>query len=166
AVYFYSRTGTTWNREARVQLVQGVTPVRLSISGHTVLVSATDGSPQGGISVRVFDRDDAGNWVDHGILDTGGRLTYDVPVSIEGDRALIGSRSDFTAYTFVRTDGVWSRQQHFNDPFARCFAAVALSGSTALAGCPGSYTDPGGFGTANFFAIDEAPPAVIARFGH
>lgn len=164
AVYFYSRSGTTWTREGRVQLSESYTPVYLAISGHTALVGATNDN-SGISSVHAFDRDDSGNWIDYGPLDTGVNLTRDVPVSIQGDLALVGSHADYTAYTFVRSNGTWTRDLHFNDPYSRCFAAVALWGSTVLAGCPNSYTASSGFGTADFFSIDQNPPPVIAQFG-
>jgi hypothetical protein len=163
AVYFYSRSGTTWTREGRVQLVASYEPVHVAISGNTALIGAHDSLTTS--SVRVFDRDDAGNWVDHGTLDAGVDLTGEVPVSIDGDLALVGSPDDFTAYTFVRSGGTWSRDLHFNDPSSRCFRAVSLWESTALAGCPFSYSLAGGYGTADFFSLDSNPPIVVAQFG-
>lgn len=163
SVYFYSRSGTSWMSEGVVPQASSYYAAPVALSGSTALFS----SPNLGDTtiVRVFDRDSSGNWVDHGTLDAGTDFTFDVPVSIDGDTALVGAHSDFTAYTFVRSGGVWSRDQHFNDPDAYCFASVALSGSTALAGCPNSYTASGGFGTAAIFSLDTRPPTVIGEFG-
>ncbi|MGH8173998.1 MAG: FG-GAP repeat protein [Rhodanobacteraceae bacterium] len=163
SAYFFSRSGTTWTQEGRLQLGLTYTPVHVAISGHTALVSAED--PLLHSSVRVFDRDDTGNWIDHGTLDTGVNLAWEVPVSIEGDVAVVGSPADNTAYTFVRSNGTWSRDLHFNDPYSGCFWAVAIQGSTVLAGCPNSYSATEGYGIADFFSIDQNPPPVVAQFG-
>jgi hypothetical protein len=165
AAYFYSRSGTVWTRENSVMLVPSYTPVHLAISGHTALVGSNSTTFTQVASVRVFDRDDNGNWADNGTLDAGADFIGEAPVSLEGDRALVGSSYEFTAYTFVRSGGVWSRDLHFNDPYARCFAAVALSGSNALAGCPFSYSASAGFGLAEIFSLDSEPPPIVAQFG-
>jgi len=164
AIYFYSRSGSEWTREARVQLHSSYEAVQVAISGNTVLVSSSDSDIATTVNVRVFERDDSGNWTDQGTLDTGS-LPYEAAVSIDGDRAVVGSHGDYTASTFERTNGVWHRVQHFNDPSSRCFEAVALSGTRLLAGCPTSYAADVGYGVADFFALDQTPPPVVARFG-
>jgi len=167
-VYFYARSGDQWTREGKVPLGETLisTTVALAISGNTVLVGAPVSSFGPTASVRVFDRDSAGNWIDHGILDTGGPLSGALPVAIQGDVAVVGSPSDWTAYTFIRTNETWTRDQHFNDPLARCFAAVAVSESTLLAGCPYSFVPAVGYGVADFFSLAEVPPTRTANFGH
>jgi hypothetical protein len=159
AVYFYSRSGTEWTREARFDLSMGYSPVEVAISGDTALVGWA------GASVHVYQRDDAGAWTDQGTLDTGGPLPGDVSLSIEGDRAVVGSPGDYTAYLFERSGADWQRVQHFNDPNSYCFRSVTLSGPTLLAGCPASYASTVGWGLAEFFSLDQTPPAVIAKFG-
>jgi hypothetical protein len=165
AAYFYSRSGTVWTRENSVVLAPSYTPVHLAISGHTALVGASSSKFNQVASVRVFDRDDSGTWADNGTLDAGTDFLGEVPVSIDGDLALVGSPEDNTAYTFARTGGVWNRVLHFNDPYARCFRSVALAGSTALAGCPYSYTASAGYGLAEIFSLDSKPPPIVAQFG-
>lgn len=165
AVYFFSRSGTTWTREGRIDFMPSFTTITLAVSGNTALIGAQTSASNNVSSVRVFDRDGSGQWIDHGTLDAGTDFTGEVPVAIEGNTALVGSYSDYTAYTFERSGDTWTRVLHFNDPNAHCFASVALSGSTALAGCPNSYTASGGYGTAAIFSLDATPPPVLAEFG-
>jgi len=165
-VYFYSRSGDTWNREARIELSQvkpaGIlSPSHVAISGDTAIVSASTFDES---SVRVYTRDGAGTWSDRGILDAGTALHSEIHVDLEGDRAVV-TGGDGTAYTFVRSDDTWTRELHFNDPsYINCFASVSLSGSTLLAGCPGAIMPSGAFGKADVFSLDSNPPPITAQF--
>jgi len=165
AAYFYSRRGSTWTRENWVEFGEGLfSPPRVAISGNTVLVSELDLPPAQTSSVHAYERDDTGIWIDRGVLDTGGPMYGSAPVSIEGNTALVGATE--AAYLFTRANGIWTRAQALSDPTIFCdFASVAIEGATALVGCPGTQTDAGGFGTADFFDIGATPPAVVARFG-
>lgn len=163
AVDFYSRTGSVWTLEGNVPLDSSIYPAHVAISGHTALVGYSSMSTSS--FVRVFDRDDQGVWQDGGILDPGTDLTGEIPVAIEGDVALVGWPSTGTAYRFTRSQGVWTRDLHFNDPsYAYCFVAIALSGSNLLAGCPNGVTPSLGIGKADIFSLDSDPPPVVAQF--
>jgi hypothetical protein len=164
AVYFFSRTADTWTQEGFVELGRSAYPVHVGVSGNTAILGVAQ-SDSGPAVVRVFERDDLGVWNDRGVLDAGTELTGDLPVAIDGDRALVGWNDGGAAFAFARSGGVWTRTMHFDDPaYARCFSAVALSGTSALAGCPDTVAPTGGIGMADVFSLATDPPPVIARF--
>ncbi len=168
-VYFYSRSGTEWTREARIALaggdVYGFTPSHVALSGQTAMVALTGDDF---ISrVHVFSRDGMGAWSAQGDLDAGTDLRYEIGLDIEGDRALVTGGSG-TFYTFLHSGGAWVRELHFGDPSIPfgtvCFVSASLSGSNALGGCPSQIMPSGAFGKADVFSLDSDPPAITAQF--
>jgi hypothetical protein len=173
-VHFYARSGATFTLENTVDVTYEANdePPVLAISGQTVLVGFQN-DPLGNV-VSAWVRDQA-TWTLQGTLDSGG--TYNgISLAIDGDEALVGSPFDDvlgvygagTAYEFTRSSGVWTRVAHFYDAsfnYNSYFgAALALTGSTALIGSPGAFTDDAYTGKATFFTSDSGTWSEGASF--
>ena len=143
-VYFFARNGTTWTREAKVDLGDSV-GYGVAVSGSTALVLTADSN--GLTRVRSFLRND-GTWLEGAELDAGAPITG-LSLVIDGDTAVVASSADpvgdniaaGTAYVFERSNGVWSRTDHIYDTSAERYDAgfassLALSGSNLLVGVP------------------------------
>lgn len=124
----------------------------VSISGDTAVI----GSPYKQVgshyqqgAAYVFIRS-GGVWTQQQVITENG-AEYDYfgcSISVDGDVAVVGARGKNTlnvrkgaAYVFVRSGGVWTRQQELlasdGTPVARFGCSVSLSGNTVLIGSPG-----------------------------
>jgi hypothetical protein len=156
AAYVFTRTGTTWNMQAKLLASEGAAKDNfgnsVSIYGDTAIIGAK-GDADFGIntgSVYVFIRTGT-NWTQQAKLiaqDAAEQDGFGYSVSLSGDTALIGAwhedgkASDSgAAYVFIRTDNNWTQQVKLlasngaiNDFFGE---GVLLSGDTALIGASG-----------------------------
>jgi len=157
-VSFYSRAGTSWSREGKID--QATFSPALAVSGQTAIVGK-----EGQVNAYVRDQ---GVWTLQGALDPLALLPgFGASVSLQGDRAVVGSPRDGvsgifeagTAYVFERSGGVWLRTAHVADASpgqsGNFGAAVALSGDAFVAGAPGATTETGyRAGHAQLYTLD------------
>ena len=170
SVYIFVRDGLFWNQQAKI------TPndverndefgTAVSISGDTLIVSSPNDDDNGSNSgsAYIFTRA-KGVWTQQAKLlpDIGAALDeFGLSVSIIGDTALIGApmndqlgSNSGTAYTFTRSKGIWTQQQHLlpddGTENIRFGNAVAISDNTALIGAFRSSDFDAGSGAAYYF---------------
>ena len=155
AVYVFVRTGTTWSEQAI--LVPSVPAAgdrfgfQVAISGDTLIAGAPnrDSATNDAGGAFIFVRTGT-TWSEEGKLrasDAGAGEFFGTSVSLDGDRALIGSiRADGlnadtgAAYLFERTAGNWSEQVKFSELESAAGdlygSGVSLSGSHITIGSP------------------------------
>jgi hypothetical protein len=160
AAYVFVRSGSTWSQQAKLTAQDGVAFDQLgwsvAISGSTVVAgapSAPGGTDTGAAYVFVSS---GGVWsqqakltASDGFLDD----TFGNSVAISGSIAVVGavgagSKADAgAAYVFVRSGTSWSQQAELADPGGAqndYFGfSVAIAGSTAVVGAPGSNSGTG-----------------------
>jgi len=153
AAYVFTRTGTVWSQQAKLQGLDGVAGdgfgYGVSLSGDTALVGAPFNDQQGLDSgaAYVFTRTGTSWTQQEKLWATGGAAEegFGVGVSLSGDTALIGADRDDAngnnagaAYIFTRSGTDWSQQFKMlaGDGAAEDFfgSSVSLSGDTALVG--------------------------------
>lgn len=151
SVYVFTRSGDTWNQQAKLLPVDGVADdlfgCSVSVSGDTVVVGAISKrfSNRPG-SAYVFMRSGE-MWAEQAKLQPGDVEANDLfgrSVSIDGDAAIVGAMWDEdngdlsgSAYVFTRSDGAWIQQAKLPDDGSargRFGASVSLCGNTALVG--------------------------------
>lgn len=174
SAYVFSRAGTSWAQQAKIQASDPTTDDRfgtaVSLSGNTALVGASlyDSIFLADIGAAyVFVR--AGTqWSQQAKLtasDNNSTAHFGNSVALEGDTALIGSNWDSTTvwhtgsvYHFARTGATWNQKQKLvasdADTVNRFGSAIALSGSTALIGASDDDTFGILSGSAYVFAYD------------
>ncbi len=157
SVYIFTRSGGAWTFQQRLDgPTHSALGYSLAIDGDTLIAGAvgyyaTDLSPQQGAAV-VYTRA-GGTWSKQQLITAddgadGDRFGWSVGVS--GDAAIVGAparnggvaNGDGAAYVFTRSSGVWSQQREIvGSSLDNLGRAVAISGTTALAGAPraGSY---------------------------
>jgi FG-GAP repeat len=155
SVYVFTRAGTVWSQQAKLNAADGaegdVFGISIALSGDTILVGAdlNDEKAVDAGAVYVFTRS-GDNWVQQAKLtamDGAETDIFGVRVALSGDTALISARRDDddvmgvdagSAYIFIRTDTTWKQQAKLtaadgaaDDRFGR---DVALAGDTAVIG--------------------------------
>jgi hypothetical protein len=170
SVTIFTRTGSTWTREAKLTASDGAAldqfgiSVALSGNGDTAIVGAfgdSVGNISGQGSARVFTRAN-GAWSEQASLhlaadgEVDDNFGYSVALSSDGNTAVVGALYDDvnsvidqgSATIFTRLGTEWTRQKiltHSGGAASDIFGfAVALSadGRTAIVGAP--QHDPGG----------------------
>ncbi len=155
SVYVFTRAGTVWRQQAKLNAADGaegdVFGISVALAGDTILVGAdlNDEKAVDAGAVYVFTR--SGNtWSQQAKLTAKDGAEIDifgVRVALSGDTALISARRDDddvmgvdagSAYIFIRTDTTWRQQAKLtaadgaaDDRFGR---DVALAGDTAVIG--------------------------------
>jgi hypothetical protein len=155
AVYVFERIGASWVETQKLQSSDGDAQdhfgFSLSFDGGTLLVGAKQAGPGDvtGGAVYAFVSDGAA-WLEQAKLFdplTEPSDSFGSSVSLCGERALIGARSDGTgsAYTFVRSGETWTLEQKLepSDPTEPSLFgwSVTLWGRTAAIGAPQKETD-------------------------
>jgi drug/metabolite transporter superfamily protein YnfA len=163
AAYIFTRSGTTWTQQAKLQASDkeeaDIFGRSVAISGNTVVVGAPfeDVSPtitQVG-AAYIFTRSGT-TWTQQAKITSSDRDFLDQfgeRVAIDGDTVVVGAPGDNSgsgtssgaAYIFTRSGTTWTQQAKITasdpqqyDNFGR---ALAISGSTIVVGAP--YEDTG-----------------------
>jgi hypothetical protein len=156
SAYVFVRNGSTWTQQAKLLASDGAAGDlfgdSVAISGNTAIVGSPldDDSGSASGSAYVFVRNGS-MWSQQAKLRASDGAEGDffgVPVAINGDTAVVGSRLDDdsgtnsgSAYVFVRAGSTWTQQAKLlasdgaaNDEFG---FAVAIDGDTAIVGASG-----------------------------
>ncbi len=115
AVYVYSRTGTAWSEEARVDLNGPHLAGSLAFDGTTLVVGATaDGTAAAGAgAVHVYERSGSA-WQRVDVLtasDAAAGDTLGTAVWVSGDDLFAASWQRGAVYYFAREAGAWVERQ-------------------------------------------------------
>ena len=170
AAYIFTRSGTTWTQQAKIQAsdlqVSDQFGMSVGIYGDTVVVGAgaedTGGNEAG--AAYIFTRSGT-TWTQQQKIqssDAEGGDYFGYSVSISGDTAVVGARSEDTggsnagaAYVFTRSGTTWTQQQKIqasdieaNDEFG---TSVSISGDTVIVGAKLEDTGGNGAGAAYVF---------------
>jgi hypothetical protein len=147
AVFVFTRSGTTWTRQA---VLQDPTPVKyesfgesVAVYGDTVLIGAPwkDGTYSRAGTAFVFTRSGT-TWTQQAELLRSDTANYDYfgqSVALSRDTALVSvwGKNGFAgaADVFTRSGTTWTQQAELSAPDTDAFGwSVALSGDTALVG--------------------------------
>ena len=158
AAYVYTRTGTTWTRQATLNDPAAAAwdsfGISVALSGNTALVNAEGKTVNGHVDagvVYVYTRTGT-TWSQQAALSASDAAAHDSfgwPMTLSGGTALIaaayrtvdGQSNAGAVYVFKRTGASWLQQAELSDPDAAAndyFGwSVALSGDTALVGADG-----------------------------
>ena len=154
--------GPSWSIFTRFEASDGAVTQRfgeaLSVSGGYAIAGASRDDDNGTYSgsAYIFERNAAG-WTQQAKLHATSPAAYDeygAAVVINGDYAIVGSRSDDdggsqsgSAFVYKRSGSSWPQQQKLialDDATKDLFgSAVALDGAYALIGAPGDDTNTG-----------------------
>lgn len=169
AAYFFLRTGTDWQQEAKV--IASDTKVRaefgasVSLDGDRALIGAPSAgvTAVGTVGAGYFFERDGSTWSETQKVyanDATVSMEFGGSVSLDGTRALIGARyaagNKGAAYIYSRTGLSWDQEAVLlatdggnNDNFG---VSVALEGNHALVGASNEQTTAGsGAGAAYVF---------------
>ncbi len=170
AAYIFERTGGGWSQVAKIQAsdqqAYDFFGGSVSISGDRAIVGATEedtGGPSVG-AAYIFERS-GGVWSQVAKIQASDKQAVDRfgnSVSISGDRAIVGVRSEDTggasagaAYIFERNGGVWSEvakiQASGKQSCAKFGESVSSRGDRAIVGADGEDTGGSGAGAAYIF---------------
>ena len=171
AAYVFTRSGGSWTQQAKLMASDAQSSDRfggsVAVSGDTAVIGArlenTGGSGAG--AAYVFTRT-GGSWTQQAKLmasDAQESDQFGYSVSVSGDTAVIGARSEDTggsdagaAYVFTRTGGAWVEQAKLMASDAQAgdyFGySVSVSGDTAVIG---AYAEDTGGSTAGAAYIFE-----------
>jgi hypothetical protein len=160
AVYVFNRSGAVWNKQQVITDTTGIADDHLGVSialngtGDTLLIGANGKTVPGNTSrgaVFVFNRSGV-TWSQQQILsdNTNGTINDNfgnsVALNSTGDIALIGASNKTVVtdqgavYLFIRSGGVWSKQQVFSDTngasgdYFGISVALSGAGDTAFIG--------------------------------
>ena len=158
AAYVFTRSGTTWSQQAKIQssdiAASDMFGTGVSIDGDTVVVGAyMEADGQG--AAYVFTRSGT-SWSQQAKLvasDGSAGERFGNTVSISSDSVVVGSYYDYdgganagSAYVFTRSGTTWSQQAKIQssdiaagDQFGK---SVAIDGDTVVVGV--DYQDTGG----------------------
>jgi len=161
AAYIFTRSGTTWTQQQKIQSSDIQADDRfgfsVAISGDTVVVGARTedtGGADGG-SAYIFTRSGT-TWTQQQKIQASDAQASDFfgnSVAIDGDIVIVGANGEDTggagagaAYVFTKTGTTWTQQQKIQasdlqagDQFGW---RVAISGDTVIVGA--TYEDTGG----------------------
>ena len=153
AVYVFTRSGTTWSQQAKIQASdkseQDIFGISTAINGDTIVVGATlsYSSPSAGGAAYVFTRSGT-SWSQQAKLqssDVENSDHFGISVAIDGDTMVAGAYLEDTgggragsAYVFTRSGTSWSQQAKLqaSDKAANVEfgVSVAIDGDTIVAG--------------------------------
>jgi hypothetical protein len=155
SAYVYTRIGTVWSLQAKLNAAGGATQdlfgVSVALSGDTAIIGASNddvGANNAQGAAYVFTRSGS-TWTQQALLTSlGGEASdqFGFAVAISGDTAIVGANADNiggnddvgSASVFTRSGTVWT-QQALLTPTAGAVSdqfgiSVALSGDTAIVG--------------------------------
>jgi hypothetical protein len=153
----YQRSGTAWHLQAKLLPLPAKPPyipyfgTAVAISGTTAVVSTAQSQLNGRGGIYVFDRSGT-TWHRQAILydpDPDGEGNFGGSLAVSGSTILAGASSHDCAFVFTRSGHKWSLQAALN-PLGQVAActepvngagfgqSVAISGSTAVIGAPGT----------------------------
>ena len=176
SVYVFTRSGTTWSQEAKIQASDAFTSdffgkyVRVSGDGDNIISGAylEDEAADGAGAAYIFTRSGT-TWSQEAKLTASDGAAFDyfgysVGISSDGDTAIVGAAFEDTvpndsgaAYIFTRSGTTWTEQDQLlasnagsNDKFG---TAVAMSGdgSTAIVGANEEDTTASNAGSVYVF---------------
>jgi len=166
SVYVFTRTGTTWDQQAKLLALDGAAGDTfgcfVSIFGNSAFVGAPldDDNGANSGSTYIFTREGT-IWTQQQKLvasDGAAGDYFGESVSLSGDTALIGgfvNDAKGSVYVFTHTGATWNQQAKFfasdgaeSDNFGY---SVSLSGNTALIGAHGDDDNGTGSGSAYVF---------------
>ena len=154
AVYVFTRSGTTWSQQAKIQASdkseQDIFGISTAINGDTIVVGATLSysiSPSAGGAAYVFTRSGT-SWSQQAKLrssDVENSDHFGISVAIDGDTMVAGAYLEDTgagragsAYVFTRSGTSWSQQAKIQASDAAANVefgvSVAIDGDTIVAG--------------------------------
>lgn len=175
-VYVFGMDGAEWTEQAALHASDGFVGdafgSALALDGNRLLVGAA-AQADGQGAVYVFERNDAGTWMETGRLTANaGQASagYGVSVALDGDWALVGASSygdDGAVFAYRHNGSMWEEvgmwtngEEDTQDQFG---ASVALHNGRAIVGAPGTPASPWGggndestTGAAYAFAYDAA----------
>jgi hypothetical protein len=167
SAYVFTRTGTTWTQQATLLALERTAVdsfgISVSLSGDTALIGACNDENLSG-SAYVFTRTGT-TWTEQAKLLASDGATNDefgCTVSLSGDTAVIGARSDDdqgnssgSVYVFTRSGTIWTQQAKLlasdgatGDQFGY---SVSISNNTALIGAWGDDDNGAESGSAYVF---------------
>lgn len=183
AAYVHVRSGTTWTQQRKLSPVPASDASAsdqfgqsVALSGETALIGAFQDDhtlPQvasNGGSAYVFLRSGT-TWSQQAKLvaaDTGNDNRLGSSVALDGDVAVLGAPDPIltapgpgSAYVFARSGALWTQQQKIQAADGvngqRLGSAVAISGSTLLAGAPYQRSEAGEeAGSAYVYVLDAS----------
>ncbi len=161
SAYVFVRNGTDWSEQAKLVAPDGGAAsvffgTSVAIDGDTIALASAGNSQITTLdgSVWIFTRTGT-EWSDQARLSLPAdafpfvQPAFGSSVALEGDTAVVGASNDDvdglfqrqgSAYVFVRSGTVWTRQARLlapeRDVNDRLGASVAISGDTALIGAP------------------------------
>ena len=176
SAYIFTRSGTTWSQEAKIQASDkqaddhfGIS-VSISNDGDTVIVGAygedTGGSNAG--SAYIFTRSGT-SWSQQAKIQASSPSSNDsfgefVSISGDGNTALVGAQYQSTggssagsAYIFTRSGTSWSQQAQIQSSDAEAYdkfgnaVSISSNGNTAIVGAWKENTTASGAGSAYIF---------------
>ena len=152
AAYIFTRSGSTWTQQAKIQASDRYTGddfgCSVAIDGDTVIVGAQREDSYGNDagSAYVFTRSGS-TWTQQAKIQASDRQAGDyfgLVVGISGDTAVVGAPSEDTgitnagaAYIFTRSGSTWTQQAKIQgDPagYAQFGYSAAIDGDTVIAG--------------------------------
>jgi len=170
SAYVFTRSGTTWSQQAKIQSSDVAATDRfgssVSISSDTVVVGAygedTGGSDAG--AAYVFTRSGT-TWSQQAKIQASDKASGDefaISVAIDGDTVVVGAQGEDTgassagaAYVFTRSGTSWSQQAKIqsSDPqeWDNFGNFVAISSDTVVVAAYGEDTGASGAGAAYVF---------------
>ena len=173
SAYVFDFDGTDWNETAKLLAADGVPNdqfgLSVSLSGDRALVGApgTNDNGTSSGSAYVFDFDGTAWAETTKLLPADGSTTdrFGLPVSLSGNRVLIGSKGDDddgtrsgSAYVFDFDGAAWSETRKLrpagNSAGDRFAVSVSLSGDRALVGAAFDNNNGTDSGSAYVFGFD------------
>jgi len=152
AVYVFTRSGTTWTQQAKLQASTREANQRfgekVEIDGDTIIVGAREDTPaQDAGAVYIFTRSGT-TWTQQAKLVASDPAQYDVfgmAVDIDGDTAVVGAFSSDSGgvnagavYVFTRSGTTWTQQARLQsspvEAGARFGQSVAIENGTIVVG--------------------------------
>ena len=177
AAYVFTRSGTTWAQQQKLQpvAVTGEFGISVSISGDTAVAGAR--LQNGAGAAYVFTRSGTTWTQQQELTASDGTVddTFGHSVSISGDTVVVGAPLDDTtggidagsAYMFVRSGTTWSEQQHLraSDGAGADFfgSSVSVSGDAAVVGAWRDTTAAGNFAGSAYWFVRSGATWVEAQ---
>jgi hypothetical protein len=155
SAYVFVRSGSTWHQQDELTAPSGSLGghfgTSVALSGSTAVVGAP-GTASGTGAAYVFTRSGS-TWPLQAILIASDNAANDVfgsSVAVAGSTAVVGAPEhgpNGSAYVFVRSGSTWRQQDELTAPSGSLGGvfgtSVALSGSTAVVGAPGTASGTG-----------------------
>ena len=148
--YIFTRSGTTWTQQAKIQASDGRSmhyfgwSIAISGDGNTAIVGAF-----GANSAYIFTRSGT-SWSEQQKIQAASDLFgRSVSMSDDGNTAIVGAPGDYpagAAYIFTRSGTTWTQQQKIQasdkqaDDYFGTSVSISSDGNTAIVGAYGEDT--------------------------